>query len=131
MRHFSDQELKGLISVPEAVAALETAFAALARSEASAQPRLTIGSGNLELSTMSAILPASRYCAAKVYTQTGGQYHFVVACGFSGHGLMHAPAVGRALAELVVHGRYEAIDLARMGYQRVLDGKPYAESGII
>ena len=57
--------------------------------------------------------------------------NFIVACGFSGHGLMHAPAVGRAIAELVEHGRYETIDLKRMGYQRVLDNKPYAEAGII
>jgi FAD-dependent oxidoreductase domain-containing protein 1 len=57
--------------------------------------------------------------------------NFYVACGFSGHGLMHAPAVGRALAELVVEGRYETLDLERMGYQRVLDKVPYAETGII
>lgn len=57
--------------------------------------------------------------------------NFIVACGFSGHGLMHAPAVGRAISELVVKGRYETIDLTRMGYQRVLDNAPYAETGII
>lgn len=57
--------------------------------------------------------------------------NFHVACGFSGHGLMHAPAVGRALSELIVHGRFETLDLSRMGYQRVLDGKPYGETGII
>lgn len=57
--------------------------------------------------------------------------NFIVACGFSGHGLMHAPAVGRALSELVVRGRYETIDLTRMGYQRILDNAPYAETGII
>jgi glycine/D-amino acid oxidase-like deaminating enzyme len=57
--------------------------------------------------------------------------NFYVACGFSGHGLMHAPAVGRALSELIVKGRYETIDLTRMGYQRVLDNAPYAETGII
>ena len=61
----------------------------------------------------------------------GGPENFLVACGFSGHGLMHAPAVGRALAELVVHGRFETLDLSRMGYQRVLDGVPYRETGII
>jgi hypothetical protein len=44
---------------------------------------------------------------------------------------MHAPAVGRALAELVVKGRFETIDLARMGYQRVVDNAPYPETGII
>ena len=57
--------------------------------------------------------------------------NFYVACGFSGHGLMHAPAVGRALAELVTQGRFETLDLSRMGYQRVLDGLPYAEAGIV
>jgi glycine/D-amino acid oxidase-like deaminating enzyme len=57
--------------------------------------------------------------------------NFYVACGFSGHGLMHAPAVGRALAELIAKGRYETLDLARMGYQRVLDRAPYAETGIL
>lgn len=57
--------------------------------------------------------------------------NFYVACGFSGHGLMHAPAVGRALAELVVKGRYETLDLTRMGYQRVLERSPYAETGIL
>ena len=57
--------------------------------------------------------------------------NFYVACGFSGHGLMHAPAVGRALAELVTQGRFETLDLSRMGYQRVLDGVPYAEAGIV
>ncbi len=57
--------------------------------------------------------------------------NFHVACGFSGHGLMHAPAVGRALSELIVKGRFETIDLARMGYQRVVEGAPYRERGII
>ena len=57
--------------------------------------------------------------------------NFYVACGFSGHGLMHAPAVGRALAELIVKGRYETIDLGRMGFQRVLDNAPYPETGIV
>jgi FAD-dependent oxidoreductase domain-containing protein 1 len=64
-------------------------------------------------------------------TCAGGPENFYVACGFSGHGLMHAPAVGRALAELIVKGRFEAIDLSRMGYQRVLDNAPYREKGIL
>jgi FAD-dependent oxidoreductase domain-containing protein 1 len=57
--------------------------------------------------------------------------NFYVACGFSGHGLMHAPAVGRALAELIAKGRYETLDLTRLGYQRVLAKAPYAEAGIL
>ena len=54
-----------------------------------------------------------------------------VIAGFSGHGMMHAPAAGRAVAELIVHGRFESIDLGRLGYGRVLRGEPYAEIGIL
>ncbi len=56
--------------------------------------------------------------------------NFHVACGFTGHGLMHAPAVGRALAELVLTGRFQSLDLSRMGYRRVLANEPYPELGI-
>jgi FAD-dependent oxidoreductase domain-containing protein 1 len=51
--------------------------------------------------------------------------------GFSGHGMMHAPAAGRAIAELVVHGRYRSLDLTRLGYERVEANAPYAEEGIL
>jgi glycine/D-amino acid oxidase-like deaminating enzyme len=57
--------------------------------------------------------------------------NFYVACGFSGHGLMHAPAVGRALAELVTGGRFRTLDLSRLGFRRVLEGAPCPETGII
>ncbi|MGK5115178.1 NAD(P)/FAD-dependent oxidoreductase [Geodermatophilus sp. CPCC 205506] len=53
--------------------------------------------------------------------------NYYVATGFSGHGLMHAPAVGRALAELILHGSFQTLDLGRMGLGRVLSGTPYRE----
>ena len=43
---------------------------------------------------------------------------------------MHAPAVGRALSELVLTGEFQSIDLTRMGIERVLNEKPYPEIGI-
>jgi glycine/D-amino acid oxidase-like deaminating enzyme len=61
----------------------------------------------------------------------GGAANFYVACGFSGHGIMHAPAVGLALSELILDGRYSTIDLTRMSYRRVLSDEPYREKGII
>ncbi len=57
--------------------------------------------------------------------------NFYFANGFSGHGLQQAPAVGNALAELIVHGRFTTIDLARMGYDRIVRGEPYGELNII
>jgi glycine/D-amino acid oxidase-like deaminating enzyme len=61
----------------------------------------------------------------------GGATNFYVACGFSGHGTMHAPAVGLVLSELILDGAYSTMDLERMSYQRVLDNTPYREQGII
>jgi len=50
--------------------------------------------------------------------------------GFSGHGMMHAPAAGRAIAELIIGGRFETIDLAKFGYERVENNEPCRETGI-
>ncbi len=54
--------------------------------------------------------------------------NFLVAAGFSGHGLMQSPAVGRALSELIRFGEYRTLDLARLGYERVLTGTPLLET---
>ncbi len=59
-----------------------------------------------------------------------GHENLLTACGFSGHGIMHAPAVGRALSELVLHGRYETLDLTPMEFGRAERDEPYAEVGI-
>ncbi|NXC86093.1 FXRD1 protein, partial [Cercotrichas coryphoeus] len=53
------------------------------------------------------------------------------AAGFSGHGLQHAPAAGRAVAELVIKGRYETLDLQRLGWDRLVDGEPLQEHSVI
>jgi FAD-dependent oxidoreductase domain-containing protein 1 len=57
--------------------------------------------------------------------------NFYFANGFSGHGLQQSPAVGRAIAELIVHGRYRSIDLSRLGYERILKGAPLLELNIV
>ena len=55
--------------------------------------------------------------------------NFLIACGLSGHGLQHAPAIGRALSELIVAGSYQTLDLSRFGYQRIVDNEPLFEVG--
>jgi len=60
----------------------------------------------------------------------GGAENFFVAAGFSGHGIMHAPAAGHAAAEWMLEGRTASWDLARLSYRRVLEQQPYPELGI-
>jgi len=57
--------------------------------------------------------------------------NFIFANGFSGHGLQQAPAVGRAIAELVVHGGYRTIDCSAFGYERIRENRPYRELNVI
>jgi len=51
--------------------------------------------------------------------------------GFSGHGLQQAPAVGRAIAELIVHDRYVALDLSRFGVERIVTGAAVHEINVV
>ena len=57
--------------------------------------------------------------------------NLLFANGFSGHGLQHAPAVGRALSELVCHGGYRSLDLSRLGWARVLQRRPLREINVV
>jgi glycine/D-amino acid oxidase-like deaminating enzyme len=43
--------------------------------------------------------------------------------GFSGHGMQHAPAAGRGLAELMLFGEYRSLDLTPLGMERLLNGQ--------
>ncbi|MBO6717161.1 MAG: FAD-binding oxidoreductase [Rhizobiaceae bacterium] len=57
--------------------------------------------------------------------------NFIFANGFSGHGLQQAPAVGKALAELIVHGAYRTVDCSAFGYERVVQNRPFRELNVI
>jgi glycine/D-amino acid oxidase-like deaminating enzyme len=54
-----------------------------------------------------------------------------LACGFSGHGMQQAPAVGQGLAERIALGRYVSLDLGPLSMQRISDGKPLTERNVI
>jgi glycine/D-amino acid oxidase-like deaminating enzyme len=61
----------------------------------------------------------------------GGLANLYLCNGFSGHGLQQSPAVGRGLAELIVHGRYLTLDLSDLGYERVAANRPLLERNVI
>ena len=85
-----------------------------------------------EKNTMPGLYDQNAFDASPIIGPWSGRLdNFYLVAGFSGHGLMHAPGCGRALAELILDGAYRTIDLTRLGWARVPEGRPYAERGII
>ena len=60
-----------------------------------------------------------------------GLANFHVAAGFSGHGLQQSPAVGRGMAEVILTGGYQSLDLGALGVARVLEGRPFLERAVV
>jgi glycine/D-amino acid oxidase-like deaminating enzyme len=57
--------------------------------------------------------------------------NFIFANGYSGHGLQQAPATGRGVAELIIHNAYRTLDLSEVGYERIVEGRPFLEKAVI
>ena len=51
--------------------------------------------------------------------------------GFSGHGMQHAPGVGRGVAELITQGRYTSLDLSPLATDRLARNEKLLERCII
>ena len=52
----------------------------------------------------------------------------ILANGFSGHGFQHGPAAGMVIAELILNGRAETIDIEKLSYERFKRGELVKES---
>jgi sarcosine oxidase subunit beta len=101
---------------------------------------LTYQTRNRVLEHLCARIPAMETAAAHkghagIYADTADRYPllgpvpgvegFYCAVGFSGHGFKVAPAFGQAMAELILHGRAEAVDLTPLRVTRFDEGRPY------
>jgi sarcosine oxidase subunit beta len=80
-------------------------------------------------------------CWAGLYPETPDHHAIVgrdpdvpglVHCvGFGGHGLMHAPAAGRAVAELIVDGACSSFDLRPLRPSRFAEGDLIVETAVL
>lgn len=92
-------------------------------------------------------IPGTEHCNVRsmwggLYSITRGDHNGILgthpayeglylACGWSGHGAMVAPAAAQALAELVVHGSYRTIDAAPLRFERFTENDLVVEEIVI
>jgi len=92
-------------------------------------------------------MPATATCKLKsgwasLYDTTGPDHNAILGwhgnhpglllqVGYSGHGAMESPAVGIALAELVLTGKYQSIDLTPLRWSRFREGDLVKETIVI
>ncbi len=79
-------------------------------------------------------------CRAGLYEMSPDHHAILGGCaveglyfanGFSGHGVMHAPATGRALAEIILDGKSKTLDVSSLSLERFQTGKEFTHSGMI
>jgi sarcosine oxidase subunit beta len=56
---------------------------------------------------------------------------FFLANGFSGHGVMHAPATGKILSDLILTGKCDLVDTSLLGIQRFVEGRLIEETAVL
>jgi glycine/D-amino acid oxidase-like deaminating enzyme len=56
---------------------------------------------------------------------------FFLANGFSGHGVMHAPATGKILSDLILTGKTELIDASLLSLKRFAEGRLIHETAVL
>jgi sarcosine oxidase subunit beta len=56
---------------------------------------------------------------------------FFFANGFSGHGVMHAPATGKILSDLILLGKTDLIDASLLNFSRFAEGRTIHETAVL
>ncbi len=54
-----------------------------------------------------------------------------LANGFSGHGVMHSPATGKIVSDLVLKGTSDLVDTHLLGYERFSEGRLLEETAVL
>jgi sarcosine oxidase, subunit beta len=56
---------------------------------------------------------------------------FFFANGFSGHGVMHSPATGKILCDLILTGKTDLIDASLLNFSRFAEGRTIHETAVL
>ena len=56
---------------------------------------------------------------------------FFLANGFSGHGVMHAPATGKILSDLILTGKTDLVDTSLLSLSRFVEGRMIEETAVL
>jgi sarcosine oxidase, subunit beta len=84
--------------------------------------------------------PILEKCRAGLYENTPDHHAILGGCeieglyfanGFSGHGVMHSPATGRALSEIIFDGKASFLDVSCLGFERFAKGELLHETAFI
>ena len=63
--------------------------------------------------------------------EASGVPGFFLANGFSGHGVMHAPATGKILSDLILTGKTDLIDASLLNLARFVEGRLNYETAVL
>ena len=78
MQFITDDHVRRLITMRDAIAELRIALAEHGAGRAPVQPRVRTKGEHVSVSMMGAILPSRGVCGAKIYSTHGGRFDFVV-----------------------------------------------------
>jgi sarcosine oxidase, subunit beta len=56
---------------------------------------------------------------------------FFFANGFSGHGVMHSPATGKILSDLILTGKTDLVDASLLNFSRFAEGRTIHETAVL
>ena len=100
MRFIADSEIADLVSVPEAVAAMQEAFAAQGEGRASNLPRVRAACEGRTMSAMGAVLGYAGVMGTKVYPTIDGRFNFLINLFSTASGEALATMQGNTLTAL-------------------------------
>jgi sarcosine oxidase subunit beta len=68
--------------------------------------------------------------AHPVYGKTPVEGFYIVA-GFSGHGFMHGPVSGKLMAEIILDGKFQSVDVSMLDLARFEEGRLIQEYNVV